>query len=61
MTSEQVNLLLEIINRTQFSGVSGAQSLLVLVDLLQNPLNKEEIEKEQYDKLKNKFENKYTK
>ena len=58
MTNDQVNTLLEIVNRSQFSGVNGAKIILGLVDLLQSPLNAEELEKEQFEALKEKFEKK---
>jgi len=58
MTGEQVNGLLEIVNRAQFSGVNGAKAVLSLVELLQSPLNAEELEKETYETLKGKFEKK---
>lgn len=58
MTNDQANTLLEIINRSQFSGVNGAKIILSLVDLLQSPLNAEELEKEQFETLKAKFEKK---
>jgi len=56
LTVEQVNTLLDIVNRTQMSGVQGAKAILGLAELLQNPLNKDDIEKEQYTTLKEKFE-----
>ena len=56
LTVEQVNTLLDIVNRTQMSGVQGANAILGLAELLQNPLNKDDIEKEQYTTLKEKFE-----
>lgn len=58
MTNDQANTLLEIVNRSQFSGVNGAKIILSLVDLLQSPLNAEELEKEQFEALKEKFEKK---
>jgi hypothetical protein len=58
MTGEQVNLLLEIINRSQFAGLNGAKTIISLVELLQSPLNAEELEKETYETLKGKFEKK---
>jgi len=57
-TADEINTLLEIVNRTQVSGVNGAKTIIALAEKLQNPLNKEEIEKEQYETLKNKFEKK---
>jgi len=56
LTSEVVNYLLAVVNKTQIAGVQGAKDLLTVVDLLQNPLNAEEIEKETYEQLKGKFE-----
>ena len=58
LTNDQANTLLEIVNRTQFSGVNGAKTVLGLVELLQSPLNAEDLEKETYESLKEKFENK---
>ena len=57
-TTEQANALLDIVNRTQVSGVQGAKAILGLAELLQSPLNKEDIEKAQYEELKGKFEKK---
>lgn len=58
MTNDQANTLLEIVNRAQFSGVNGAKTILNLVELLQTPLNAEELEKETFEALKEKFEKK---
>ena len=58
LTNDQANTLLEIVNRSQFSGVNGAKIILSLVNLLQAPLNAEELEKEQFEALKEKFEKK---
>lgn len=58
LTNDQANTLLEIVNRSQFSGVNGAKVVLELVNLLQTPLNAEELEKEQFETLKAKFEKK---
>lgn len=58
MTSEQATTLLEIVNRAQFSGVNGAKTIINLVELLQTPSNIDELEKEQYQTLKDKFEKK---
>ena len=57
-TGDVVNYLLNVLNRNQFAGVQQAKDLLTVTELLQNPLNKDEIEKEQYEQLKNKFEKK---
>lgn len=51
-----VNTLLRVLDRTQISGVRNAQELLRIVELLNSPVNKEELEKEQLESLKNKFE-----
>ncbi len=57
-TGDVVNYLLNALNRNQIAGVQQAKDLLTVTELLQNPLNKDEIEKEQYEQLKNKFEKK---
>lgn len=46
MSDEQAKILLDIVNSAQFSGVNGAKMIISLTELLQNPSNKEEIEKE---------------
>jgi len=56
LEAEVVNYLLQVLDNTQIRGVQQAETLLKVKDLLQNPLNKEELEKEQYEELKNKFE-----
>lgn len=53
---EVVDYLLNAVNRVQISGVQSAQDLLKVVELLKNPSNKEDLEKEQYEALKGKFE-----
>ena len=57
-TADEINTLLEIVNRTQVSGVNGAKTIIALAKKLQNPLNKDDIEKAQYEELKGKFEKK---
>jgi hypothetical protein len=49
---------LNALNRNQIAGVQQAKDLLTVVELLQNPLNIDEIEKAQYEELKGKFEKK---
>ena len=56
LEAEVVNYLLQVLDNTQIRGVQQAETLLKVKDLLQNPLNKEDLEKEQYEELKNKFE-----
>lgn len=58
LTSDVVNYILNALNRNQIAGVQQAQDLMKVVDFLQNPLNKDEIEKAQYEELKGKFEKK---
>lgn len=58
LTEEVVNYILTALNRTQIAGLNQAQSLLQVVDLLKNPLNTEELQKEQLETLKAKFEKK---
>lgn len=53
-----VSYILNALNRVQIAGVQQAQDLLEVVKMLQTPLNKDELEKEQYEALKGKFEKK---
>lgn len=53
-----VSYILNALNRVQIAGVQQAQDLLKVVKMLQTPLNAEELEKEQYEALKGKFEKK---
>ena len=56
LSQDVVNYILNSLNRNQIAGVQQAKDLLTVVELLQNPLNKDEIEKAQYEELKGKFE-----
>ncbi len=58
LSASVVNYVLGALNRNQIAGVEQAKDLLSVVELLQNPLNKEDLEKEQFESLKNKFEKK---
>jgi len=57
-TQETVNFLLKVLDSVQFVGVQQAQNILAIVQLLQNPLNVEKLQKEQLKELKEKYENK---
>jgi hypothetical protein len=54
-TGNEVNWLLNILNRIQVAGIDQAKELLFMTEKLQKPLNASELEKEQYEKLKEKF------
>ena len=56
LSADEVNLLLGVLNKAQFSGVNTAQAILAVVQKLQSPLNKDEIDKEAYEELKTRFE-----
>ncbi len=58
LSEQVVNYILQALNRVQIAGVQQAQDLMEVVKLLQSPLNAEELEKEQFEALKNKFEKK---
>jgi hypothetical protein len=58
LSVDVVNYVLGALNRNQVAGVQQAKDLLAVIELLQNPLNKDDIEKEQYENLKGKFEKK---
>ena len=53
-----VQYILNALNRVQIAGVQQAQDLLEVTKLLQNPTNADELQKEQYEALKEKFNNK---
>jgi len=52
----EVQFLLDALNRVQLNGVQTAQALVAIVQKLQNPMNSDELQKEEYEKLKSKFE-----
>jgi len=54
-SNEEVNYLLNAVNRQQISGVAQAKELLYVVELLQKPINSEELEKEQLKNLQEKY------
>lgn len=56
LSEDVVNYLLQAVNRVQISGLQAAQNLLQVVEILKNPLNADEIEKEQLEALKAKYE-----
>jgi len=56
LTPGAVEVLLKVLDKTQVSGIQNAQSLLQLVEILKSPLNAEELEKEQFEALKSKFD-----
>ncbi len=58
LKQEVVNYLIKILDQTQFKGTQEAQDLLSVIGILQNPLNKDEMEKKQYQKLKEKYQEK---
>ena len=59
MSNDVVNYILTALNRSQIVGsnvVQDAKNLLAVVTLLQTPLNREELEKDEYEALKSKFD-----
>lgn len=56
LTSDIVNYILNALNRNQIAGVQQAKDLLSVVEMLQNPTNASDLEKEQFETLKAKFE-----
>jgi len=56
LTQDVVNYILNALDRSQISGVNQAKDLLSVIEILQKPINAEELEKEQFEKLKEKFE-----
>jgi len=58
LNEQVVNYILQALNRVQIAGVKQAQDLMEVVKILQTPLNADELQKEQYEALKSKFEKK---
>jgi len=54
---EVINFILNVLNKTTFTGVNDAKNLLAVIEILQKPTNANDLEKEQYEKLKEKFNN----
>jgi hypothetical protein len=53
-----VNYLLAMLDKVQISWVQSAKDLLAVSEMLKNPLNAEDMEKEQLEELKAKYEKK---
>jgi hypothetical protein len=56
LTGDVVNYILNALNRNQIAGVQQAKDLLVVIEMLQKPLNADDMEKETFETLKAKFE-----
>ena len=56
LDSEVVNYLLQVLGNTQFRGIEQAEMMLRVKTILQSPSNQEELEKEQLENLKTKYE-----
>lgn len=52
----EVQYLLQALNRVQIVGVQSAQSLVVMTQKLEKPVNASELEKETLEVLKSKYE-----
>ena len=53
-----VNYIITALDRVQIAGVEQAKNLITVIELLQNPSNKDDLEQETYEKLKERFEKK---
>lgn len=56
LATAEVQFVLSALNRVQVSGVQTAENLVHVVKILRNPLNAEELEKDQLEELKAKYE-----
>ena len=54
-TPQQAQYLMTAVNTQQIRGEEGAQSMLLLLNMLKNPLNISDLEKEQLERLKTKY------
>jgi len=55
LANEEVNYLLQVLDRVQTRGIQASQSLLAMVEKLKNPENAAELEKEQLVRLQKKY------
>ena len=53
-----VNYILMVLDKVQIAGIQSAQDLITITQLLKNPLNKDDLDKEIYENLKERFEKK---
>ena len=58
LPAEVVNYILNAMNKVQIVGVQQAQDLLAVTKLLQSPLNADDLQKEEFEVLKKKFDKK---
>ena len=54
--SDVAEYLLRAVNAQQIRGEGQAKDLVAVLELLRNPLNKEDLEKETLENLKSKYE-----
>lgn len=55
-SQEEVNYIFQMLNKVQIVGVQSAQVLLAIIQKLQAPLNAMDLEKDQLEALKTKYE-----
>jgi len=58
LSNEVVNFILSALWRVQFNSFESAESLIRVKNIFLNPDNKDELEKEAYEQLKEKFSKK---
>ena len=58
LSDQEVNYILNALNRTQISGFQQAQDLIAIIGKLQTPDNMKDLEKDQLEQLKSKYEEK---
>ena len=61
LTEDVVSYILAALNKVQIWGIQSAKDLISVTELLQNPTNKDDLEKEAYENLKTKYETKENK
>lgn len=52
---QQAEYLINAVNTQQIRGFEAAQNMLLILNVLKNPLNVADFEKEQLEKLKTKY------
>ena len=51
-----IQFLLEVLNKVTIVGINNCKNVLSITELLQNPLNADDLDKVKYEALKAKFD-----
>lgn len=57
-TKQEIDFILYMMGKIELKGIQEAEFLVNMKKVLMNPVNKEDLEKKEYEKLKEKFNKK---